>query len=207
MAPAAGREVTSGCPRRGTPFSRGFARRLLGVFGWRIEGLLPDEPRFVVIVAPHTSNWDFFICIMAMFGVGLRLSWLGKHSIFFWPATPMLRWLGGEAVDRREPLGVVEAAIMRFTARPQWALGLSPEGTRKFIPEWKTGFYRIAVGAGVPIVPVALDYHRHSLAIGSPMWPTGDLDADLARLRAPFHKGMALHPANYAEPPIAPQQP
>ena len=200
MSGSCGGKVNPGCPRRGTPFSHGFARRVLALFGWRVEGSLPDEPRFVVIVAPHTSNLDFFICIMAMFAVGLRISWLGKHTIFFWPAKYILRWLGGEAVDRSTPAGIVEAAIKRFKEASQWALGVSPEGTRKLTTEWKTGFYRIATGAGVPIVPVALDYHRRALAIGAPMWPTGDPDADISRLRASFHRGMALRPANFFEP-------
>jgi len=202
--------VNPGCPRRGTPFSHAFARRALALFGWRVEGSLPDEPRFVVIVAPHTSNLDFFICIFAMFAVGLRISWLGKHTIFFWPAKYILHWLGGEAVDRNTPAGIVEAAIKRFKGASQWVLGVSPEGTRKLATEWKTGFYRIATGAGVPIVPVALDYHRRALALGAPMWPTGDPDADISRLRASFHRGMARRPANFFEPdpdtPASPQR-
>ena len=202
--------MNPGCPRRGTSFSHAFARRVLALFGWRVEGTLPDEPRFVVIVAPHTSNLDFYICIMAMFALGLQLSWLGKHSNFFWPGKYVLRWLGGEPVDRSSPGGLVEAAIKRFGAESQWVLGISPEGTRRLTTEWKTGFYRIATGAGVPIVPVALDYHRRVLAMGAPMWPTGDADADMFRLRASFHRSMARRPENFFEAdrhtPTSPQQ-
>jgi 1-acyl-sn-glycerol-3-phosphate acyltransferase len=197
--------VRLGCPRRGTPFSRRLATRLLALFGWHIEGTLPDAPRFVLIVAPHTSNWDFFVCIAAMFAFGIRLSFLGKHTIFFWPARYILRWLGGEPVDRNAPVGAVEHAIARFQAEPQWVMGLSPEGTRKRTEEWKSGFYRIAVGAGVPILPVALDYQRRVVSVGTLSWPTGDADGDIATLRAPFHSAMARHPAQFAElPPSAP---
>ena len=159
-----------------------------------------------MIVAPHTSNWDFFICILAMFALGLRLSWLGKHTIFFWPAAPILRWLGGEPIDRASPLGTVETAIERFNSRAQWVLGLSPEGTRKLTTEWKTGFYRIAVAARVPIVPVALDYRRRAVAVGVLLWPSGDFDADLATLQAQFHREMARHPAMFSDPPAKSKQ-
>lgn len=186
-----------GCPRRGTPASRAFARRAFALFGWHLEGDLPDEPKFVLIVAPHTSNRDFVLCIMAMFGYGLRLSWLGKHTIFFWPAASVLRWLGGEPIDRSASLGTVEAAIERFHSRSQWVMGLSPEGTRKRTEGWKSGFYRIAVGAGVPIVPVTLDYRRRVVSIGQLFRPTGALDQDIRKLRQLFTAGMARHPENF----------
>ncbi|MEO5799774.1 MAG: lysophospholipid acyltransferase family protein [Gemmatimonadales bacterium] len=186
-----------GPPRRGTPASRAATRRLLSLFGWALEGELPDEPKFVLIVAPHTSNWDFFLCIFAMFGYGIRLSWLGKHTIFFWPAAPILSWLGGEPIDRRATLGTVDDAIGRFHSRAQWVMGLSPEGTRKRTTEWKSGFYRIAVGAGVPIQPVSLDYGRKRITIMPMFRPTGALDQDIAKLRATFSKEMARHPENF----------
>ncbi len=169
-----------GCPRRGTPFSRSLSAHILGLGGWQVEGDLPDEPRFVLIVAPHTSAWDFFVCILAMFTIGLRLSWLGKHTLFRFPVAPVLRWLGGEPIDRDASRGTVEIAIERFRDRTQWVLGLSPEGTRKRAEEWKTGFLRIAVGAGVPkILPVWLDYQRRGAWIGPAFWPSGDQEADM----------------------------
>src|SRR5688572_731634 len=101
----------AGPPRRGHRLSRSLATGLMRLVGWRVEGRLPDEPRFVVTVVPHTSNWDFLVSIGAMFAVGLRLSWLGKHSIFRWPAAPVLRWLGGEPIDRSVSGGTVSQAI------------------------------------------------------------------------------------------------
>ncbi len=190
----------SACPRRGTPFTRALAHRLLGLGRWRVEGQLPNEPRFVLIVAPHTSNWDFLICILTMFAIGLRLSWLGKHSLFRFPVAPLLRWLGGEPIDRAATQGTVEMAIERFGRRAQWVLGLSPEGTRKRVEQWKTGFHRIAVGAGVPIVPVWIDYQRRVIGLGAPVWPTGDPVADVAALRALYRKEMARYPRQFAEP-------
>jgi len=192
-------EPRLGCPSRGSAAGAAFARRLLGVFGWRVGGAMPDLPRFVLIVVPHTSNWDFPICILAMFAIRFRLSWLGKHTLFRFPVAGILRWLGGEPIERSSTHGTVEQAIARFRERPQWVLGVSPEGTRKRVTEWKTGFYRIATGAGVPIVPVALDYARKVVDILPPVWPTGDATADLERLRGLFRAGMARHPAGYAE--------
>jgi len=189
-----------GCPRRGSPFTRRLAHGFLGLFGWRVEGELPAEPRFVLIVAPHTSNWDFPIGILAMFATGLRLSWLGKHTVFRFPVAGILRWLGGEPINRSATHGTVEVAIEQFKARRQWVLGIAPEGTRKRVEQWKTGFYRIAVGAGVPILPVWIDYSRRVLGLGTPFHPSGEVAADLAAVRRIFRKEMARHPAQFAEP-------
>src|SRR4051812_2938322 len=147
-------------PRRGTPLTRGLARRLLALAGWKVEGAFPNEPRFVVIVAPHTSNWDFVVGVLAMFAVGVHLSFLGKHTLFRFPAGPFLRWLGGEPIDRSTRQGTVEVAIDRFRIRPRWIMAVTPEGTRSRVEQWKTGFHQIAAGANVPIVPVSFDYRR-----------------------------------------------
>lgn len=190
-----------GCPRRGTPWSRALAGRVLGLFGWRMLGTLPDAPRFVLIVAPHTSNWDFPLGIFAMFTVGLRLTWLGKHTLFRFPVRALLRWLGGEPVDRGAPLGVVGAAIERFRERPQWVLAIAPEGTRRRIAQWKSGFHRVARGAGVPILPVAIDYRRRVIEIGTLFEPTDDAAADTAVLRGRFTADMARFPGQFATEP------
>jgi len=192
-------EKALGCPRRGTRLSRALARCLLRLGGWHIESRLPDHPRFVLIVAPHTSNWDFILGVLAMLAVGIRLNWLGKHTVFRFPIAGILRWLGGEGVDRSTHHGLVEAAIHRFQSRPQWVLGIAPEGTRKRVERWKTGFYQIAVGAGVPILTVALDYSRRVVDLGTLYWPSGDQDADMRTLHAHYRKEMARHPENFAE--------
>ncbi len=196
--------TTLGCPSRGTPAGAALARRVLALFGWSVTGAMPPLPRFVLIVAPHTSNWDFPLCILAMFAIRFRLSWLGKHTLFRWPVTGLLHWLGGEPIERSAAHGTVGAAIDRFKAREQWVLGISPEGTRKRVDEWKTGFHRIAVGAGVPIVPVAVDYSRRVVDILQPVWPTADAAADIRGLRRLFHPGMARFPERYVLPPEDP---
>jgi 1-acyl-sn-glycerol-3-phosphate acyltransferase len=186
-------------PRRGSRFAPGLARRLLALAGWRVEGALPACPRFVIIEAPHTSNWDFIFGLLGIFATDLRVSWLGKHTIFRFPLGPLLRWLGGEPVNRAAAHHAVATAIEQFRARPQWALALSPEGTRRRVEQWKTGFHRIAVGAGVPIVPVWIDYQAREIGIGAPFSPGPDEAVDVATLRALFRKEMARHPERFAE--------
>lgn len=190
---------SSAYPRRRAPPSRAVARLLLRLAGWRIAGELPPCPKFVVIVAPHTSNWDFALGILGMFATDVRASWLGKHTIFRFPVAPVLRWLGGEPIDRSAAHGTVGVAIEHFRTRSQWVLGLSPEGTRRRVERWKTGFYRIALGAGVPIVPVALDYRRRVLSIERPVTPGPDEAVEVAQLRALFTKEMAKYPEKFAE--------
>jgi 1-acyl-sn-glycerol-3-phosphate acyltransferase len=190
-----------GAARRGTPFTRALANRLLGLFGWRVEGSIPPCPKFVMIVAPHTSNWDFPVGLFSMFAFGLRLTWVGKHTIFRWPAGPILRWFGGEPIDRTAPGGFVEQVVEQFRTRPQLGLALSPEGTRRPAPEWKTGFHRIALAAGVPIVPVWIDWRTRALRLGEPSMPTDDVAADLTRYRRMFSSAMARFPEKFVEEP------
>jgi 1-acyl-sn-glycerol-3-phosphate acyltransferase len=172
---------------------------VLACFGWKVEGANPPGPKYVMIVAPHTSNWDFWVALFAKFATGLRISWLGKHTIFLWPAGPILRWLGGEPIDRTAPGGVVEEVVARFRDRPQFGVALSPEGTRRPVAEWKTGFHRIALTAGVPIVPVTIDWSRRVLTLGDPVMPTTDLAADLLHFRRMFSRHMARYPEKFIE--------
>lgn len=189
----------SGYPRRHSRLAPPLARRLLAAAGWRIRGELPALARFVVIVAPHTSNWDFLVALLAMFATDLRISWLGKHTLFRFPVGMVLRWLGGEPLDRSAPGRTVDTAVERFRARPRWVLGLSPEGTRRRVEHWKTGFHRIAAAAGVPIVPVWIDYRAREIGVGAPFTPGPDEAADVAALRALFRPEMARHPEDFAE--------
>ena len=155
----------------------------------------------MLIVAPHTSNWDFLIGLLSMIATGIQLNWLGKHTIFFFPFSGFLRWLGGEPVDRNASHGKVETAIERFRTREQWVLAMAPEGTRKRVEQWKTGFYRIAVGAGVPILTVEMDYSRKALDLGTLYWPTGNEAIDMRELRGRYSSSMARFPGKFVEYP------
>ncbi len=171
----------------------------LWLFGWGISGKLPDAPRYVIIVAPHTSNLDFFVGLAAKFALGLKAKWLGKHSIFRGPVGVILRALGGIPVDRARPDGTVEAVLEQLRAAPTFVLALSPEGTRKYIPHWKTGFYRIALAADVPVAPVAFDWSTRTIALLPPFRVTGNQAADIAHLRGLFRREMARRPEYFAD--------
>jgi 1-acyl-sn-glycerol-3-phosphate acyltransferase len=167
------------------------------LFGWRVVGGVPDIPQCVVIVAPHTSNWDFPLCIFTMFATGLRLNWYGKHTLFRFPVKSLLHWFGGEPIDRSTAGGHVDAAIARFREGSPWVLGVSPEGTRKLPEQWRLGFYRIAMGASVPVLTVSLDYRARVVTLGQPIAMTGDQALDLAALDARFTREMARYPQQY----------
>ena len=143
-----------------------------------------------MIVAPHTSNWDFIVGVAAMLALDLDLRFLGKHTLFKGLLAPLMRGLGGIPVDRNSPgAGVVEDMAKRFQNADQLILGLSPEGTRSAVDRWKTGFHRIAVAAGVPIMAVALDYGTRQVRFGPLVNPTDDLAQDLEVFRQ-FFAGM-----------------
>ncbi|WP_241967708.1 lysophospholipid acyltransferase family protein [Pseudidiomarina insulisalsae] len=171
-------------PTRGNRFSRWIGRvgmRLLG--GWRIEGELPQTRQAIIPVAPHTSNWDFFVGVFVMLALGLKLSFLGKHTIFRFPVNGLLRWLGGIPVDRRAAQGVVGQMVEQFEQRDELILALAPEGTRKKVSEWKKGFLHMARRAEVPVIPVGMDFSRRVIDIRPPMMITGDIDEELQRVK------------------------
>ena len=159
---------------------------MLRALRWRIDGEIPNLPKFVLIVAPHTSNWDFVIGIAARSALGIRVLFLGKDSLFRFPFGTAMRALGGVPVDRSASHDVVHAIVAEFTRRDRMILGVAPEGTRKRVERWRTGFYHIARGAGVPILPVALNYGARAVQIGALFTTTGDRDRDVAELRQRF---------------------
>jgi 1-acyl-sn-glycerol-3-phosphate acyltransferase len=183
-------EPGAAVPRRGGHIRAGIGRGLLRLLGWRFAGVLPDLPKFVITAAPHSSSWDFIIGIAAVFALRLEVHFVGKAELFRGPLGWVMRWLGGLPVDRHRPEGSVEQLVARFRERDQLLLAMAPEGTRKPVERWKSGFYRIAVGAGVPIVPGYFDNARKRVGFGPVFYPTGDVEADMAELRR-FYGGMA----------------
>lgn len=173
-------------PRSGGAVSRALGRWTLRLLGWRVQGALPDAPKLVIIAAPHTSNWDFVVGIATKQALGLRISWFGKDSLFRGPLGALLRYLGGMPVDRSRSNDVVGQVVAEFSQRDRMIIGLAPEGTRKRVERWRTGFYHIAHGAKVPILPVALNWGERAVQIGQPFVTTGDLDKDLPELRRHF---------------------
>lgn len=184
-------------PKRGNAFTRALARAAMRLTGWRFDGNFPNVSKFVLIVAPHTSNWDFLVGVMAMFAIGIRGTFLGKHTLFRWPMGIAMRWLGGLPVIRSSSLNQVEQTVNHVRASDGMVLALSPEGTRKKLPAWRTGFYYVAKGAGIPIVPVAFDYSARTIRIFPLFQLTDDVTADIAALGSRFRAEMALRPAQY----------
>jgi 1-acyl-sn-glycerol-3-phosphate acyltransferase len=173
-------------PRRDSRTLRLLGRAVLRALGWHIEGELPDLPRFVAIVAPHTSNWDFVVGAAAMFALDLDLAFLGKDTLFRGPLGPLMRAMGGIPVDRAASHGVVASAIDAFRAREQLVLAIAPEGTRKPVARLKSGFLHIARGAGVPILLATIDGDARCVRLGPLVEPGDELEAELARIESHY---------------------
>jgi 1-acyl-sn-glycerol-3-phosphate acyltransferase len=171
-------------PSRGNAFSSAVSRALLSLGRWRIEGDFPPRPKMVCIVAPHTSNWDFIVGILAVFAIGIRVRFLGKHTLFRGPLGWLLRWFGGMPVNREAPQGLVPQVVEAIEKADRIFLAITPAGTRSSTRPWKSGFYHIAVAARVPIFPVIFDGPARAIRFLPAFEPSGDYDADLPKLLA-----------------------
>lgn len=168
--------------------------------GWTISGTLPPDRKFVIMGASHTSNWDFLVFLGAVHALGRQIHFIGKHSLFRWPMGGFMRALGGVPVDRSAPQDLVTQVVAQFNAREDFILVIAPEGTRAFNPKWKTGFYQIALKAGVPIACAGPDYPTRRAVFGPVIRPTGDYDADLDPAFAFFRTLIPRHPERAAFP-------
>nr|WP_285903163.1 lysophospholipid acyltransferase family protein [Alkalimarinus sediminis] len=155
----------------------------LKLIGWKLEGRPPTEPKYVLIAVPHTSNWDFPITLAMAFIFNFEIFWMGKDSLFKGWKGPVMRWMGGIAIDRSSSNNVVEQTIEAFNNNDRLVVTIPPEGTRSKVDKWKTGFYYIAVGAKVPIGLGYLDYKRKVGGFKPTYYPTGDADKDIAEMR------------------------
>jgi len=162
-------------------FATGLWLRLIG---WRLQGELPATGKYVMIAAPHTSNWDFPIMMGLALKLRVKLYWMGKDTLFAGWKGPFARWLGGIAIERSSPHNVVEQTIQTFAANERLVILVPPEGTRGKVRKWKTGFYHIAVGAGVPIATGFLDYANKVGGLGPTIMPTGDMEVDMGQIKA-----------------------
>ena len=158
-------------------------RWLFAHCGWRVVGEFPNVPKLVVIAAPHSSNWDVIWGLLVKIGLRLNVRFIGKREAFFWPLGPILRGFGGIAIDRKHAQNVVGEMAGLFAATEKMWLAIAPEGTRKKVKEWKSGFWRIACAANVPILPVYFHYPEKTVGLGPLIYPSDGLDADMARIR------------------------
>ncbi len=166
------------------PLIRWISLFILKVLGWKIEGKKPDIPKYLLIAAPHTSNWDFVLTLLVAFGLNLKVYIMAKKELTNWPGGFLFRWLGVIPVDRSQSTNTVDQAIQLFQENENLAVVIAPSGTRKKVRKWKTGFYNIANGAGIPIGMGFLDYGRKTGGIGPLFQPTGDIEADMIAIRA-----------------------
>jgi len=166
------------------PFLHRSSRIILSLAGWRTQGRLPPIPKFILVGAPHTSNWDLPMTLLMAFALKARIHWMGKTAIFRRPFKGFFQWLGGIPVNRSQSDNLVELSIQQFHRSEQLILTIAPAGTRKRVISWKSGFYHIACGADVPIVLGFLDYRRKVGGIGPVVYPTGDIKADMETIRA-----------------------
>ena len=178
---------------------RQLARAVLELFGWRAVGALPDAPTIVLVVAPHTSNWDFPVMLLLAVALGIKATWMGKHTLFRPPFGWILRRLGGLPIDRTARHNVVDQAVAAFRTSDRLVLAVLPEGTRKRTPYWKSGFYHIANGARVPMVLGFADYRRKVGGLGPAIMPSGDAEADMAAIRAFYIGVVGKRPEQFGE--------
>lgn len=171
--------IPAGAPRARSGFARWLGRTLLRLLGWRIVGEFPPQRKILLIAAPHTSNWDWVIGVCALLATGLKLTYIAKHTLFNGPLAPIMRATGAVPVDRSQAAGTVESIVAEFARHQDLYYVIAPEGTRKAVERWKTGFLRVAYQAEVPVVMVSFDYPSRTIRIGATAALTGDVDADL----------------------------
>ena len=170
-----------------TPVLRTLTRLMclfvLKLIGWEKSGTLPDIPKYVMIAAPHTSNFDLPMTLFIAFALRLKVYWMGKEAIFNKPFGTIMKWLGGIPVQRAKSKNLVAETVEEFKRKDRLVVLVPPEGTRKKVNYWKTGFYYIAHGAGIPIVCGFLDYRRKTGGIGPVIYPTGNIEKDMEEIQ------------------------
>ena len=171
-----------------TPLINSFFRLIswigLKLAGWRLEGQRPEAPKYVLIAAPHTSNWDFVLTIAIAFRFRMKIFWMGKQSLFKGPTGCIMKWLGGIPVDRSKANGLVQQVIDKYNQCSELVVAIPPEGSRSKVRKWKSGFYHVASGAGVPIALGFLDFKKKVGGFGPMFTPTGNFEEDLAKIQA-----------------------
>ena len=180
-------------PQVDNPFTRVIGRLTLRMMGWRINGEFPDRPKFVVALMPHSSNMDFILTIAVLWSLGLKSSFMMKHTLFWFPLGPILRGLGGIPVDRRSAQGLVEQMSAEFSRRSRLVLGVTPQGTRGASGQFKQGFARIASAAGVPVLPAILHYKERTVQLASLIEEFNDVPKLVETIKTLSLSGSARH--------------
>lgn len=177
-------------------FFLGVSLLLLKILGWKKSGQLPKETKYVLVVAPHTSNWDVFYGVIVAFALKLDARFIAKKELFRRPFSPLMKWLGGVPIDRTSSHHIVDQMTSIFNESKKFVLAIAPEGTRHKTDSWKSGFYNIAVSARVPIQLAFLDYERKTGGAGKLLYPTGDLEKDMQIIRDFYLNVKGKYPDN-----------
>ena len=170
------------------------AKALMRLTGWRVDGKLPDIPKFVLIGAPHTSSWDFVLFLGVIFTLKANVRFMGKAELFRPPWGRFFYYCGGVPVDRKKSTGLVEQMVKACNESEQFILTIAPEGTRHHVSDWKQGFYHIARGAGIPIVLAIVDGKHKTVRIGQVFHPTENAEADLKAIKEFFEGIVGINP-------------
>ena len=182
-------------PRKGNRFTRWLGVRLLAAMGWRVEGEFPHCAKLIIAAAPHTSNWDFILAMLAILALGLRASYLMKKEAFIWPFAGLFKWLGGVPVVRSHADGMTQGLVGWFAAQESAWLLITPEGTRQKVEKYKTGFLRVSAAADVPVMLVAWDYPTKRIVLEKIWTQTHNHEADCAAIRQYLNnRYQARHP-------------
>ncbi len=176
-------------PERGNAVTRWLAQTTMRLFGWRIEGEIPNEPKAILVGAPHTSNWDMLLALFTAMSIGVEMHYVIKHTVVSNPVGAFLRWTGAIGVNRGTTKDFVQTMVDIFNEREKFVLAIMPEGTRSKVPGWRSGFYYIAHNANAPLCLVIYDYDRKVMGVGPILYTTGDYETDLPRIQS-YYEGI-----------------
>lgn len=176
----------------------GFCKSMLKLFGWRVLCTVPDYPKCIICVAPHTSNWDFVLGEFAWWSLGRKAGFLMKEAWFFFPMKYLFRALGGIPVARRRGSSLTEVIIHKFNEADRMQLAITPEGTRARVTDWRTGFLHIAYEARVPIILGAIDAANKLVHLEKTFTATGDIDADMRAIKNYYRQFQGIRPEKFS---------
>jgi len=182
-------------PQRKHPIRTLIGRVVFKLIGWKLEGNLPNRSKLVLVALPHSSNFDFILALSVIWGWGLKLNYMGKHTLFKFPHGFFFRAVGGIPVDRRSPQGLIEKMTSEFNSRSSLMLGLAPEGTRNSDGTLKAGFARIAIAANVPVVPVIVNYKTKTLTLGTLITDLSSVESIISVVKEQGQSGHRRAPA------------
>lgn len=174
------------------------SKLILRLWGWRKEGEIPSAKKFIVIVAPHTSNWDYVVGQLFYFSMGVKAKIMIKKELFFFPLNFLFKLVGAIPVERGRKTGIVDQMVEEFSKREKMILTITPEGTRKRVTEWKKGFYRIAMKAKVPVLLGYFDYKRKVVGIGDFFELSGNEKEDMRKIKMFYRDVNAKHPEKFS---------